>query len=1202
MYYKQVYNYGLTQINIGPIVCFSNYSILFGYNSPLTIIDFFNKNNYKFVSITDINMFSSHQYLNEIKEIIPIYGISIYIKIEDISDVKGLVYLVFYCQQGYYNFLQIYNRRISKAILDKESDIIFSINDFNCIKNNYGFYVIIGGVKSILGEIINSYLEDNLLKEKVNKFIEICKQVFKNNLIWMASNLNIEESQYLNLLLEKSEEVIYNYPIVHLDNFYNKNLEVSPHIDMRAIHNHMSVKDIVTKQSEYFRNEYFLVSNKEFIESALNLNLIGKTNKFITKLITYGFRMDNADYLNSYNNTQAREIILNYAYNNFVNFITNKISKIDCVKQKIKIGELYFKRLISEIYSYDKIQHLSIYQMLYIVCKFVNHCKLNKIFIGPGRGSCVGSLLVYMIKITSVDPIVHGLIFERFINLSRLSTPDIDIDVSKEQRHLLLKSISEIFKDKYGNRNIVHIISFSKFIFKMMIKDLIRISSSNIKFVELNNLLKIYDNHDTLYKFLSEIRDMHIIFFNFIEYVIEKSVSHISNLNRSIIFSIMSIIIKKSNNIFLIRKHKLKEILNELENTNTISIFNNLYDKIIRLISLLEDAKKYSYCIKNTGIHAAGILIGGENFINKIPLYFGSNSEGSIVLCTHLDMDMLSKINAMKFDILGLDNLSIIDHFYQNLNMFFDEDEIFDNFIVENNIAKQVYSMMSNGATKNIFQLEKMHVAKLCNKLKINTFEDIVALNSLNRPGTLDTINNYINNKKQQNNNNTLGEIDKYYYSAASETYGVVIYQEQIMKLVKIIANYSDSEADIFRAIVSKKKKDILEKEKIKFITRCYENNVSKEIANEIFYRVEKFAGYAFNKSHAVAYSKITAITAYLKFHNYIRFNLICITHKFNKIQQIIESLSEMLINTNIWIKISNYKSNSNIEYEYCEHKYNKTQIQEDFISVKSHNMIKIFIPSFLIKGVSVDDITEIRSNKDKLNLIDLINHINLTKSKTKILNIFGFFEKTIDIEKFYNNIENKKTINKFNTVIYNKVTNNCSYLLDKYIVDINNIDETSIEFLGFSIIRANIIFIIKYIINMLKQYSKNYSLKKKIDYSIYFVYKIFNKDISIVRINNFISYKVIQNVDNFNVFDIIITDKDNSNILMNLTQIIISKNSFDILFEFINRYIDKQITNIIISYYYNNVIKQVSLREKLENIYIKLDNHFIHDIFIEQL
>lgn len=1192
-----MHNYELTRINVGPIVCFSNYSILFGYNSPLAIIDFFTKNNYKFVSITDINMFSVHQYLNALDGVIPIYGISIYLKIEDISDVKGLIYLVFYCQQGYYNFLQIYNSRIGKAIVNKEEDIIFSINDFQYLKNNYGFYIIIGGVKSILSEIVNKHLEDNLLQEKINEFISTCKKVFKNNLVWMASNLNIEESQYLNLLLDRSEEIIYNYPIIHLDDFYHKNLEISPHIDMRAIHNHISVKDLVIKQNEYFRNEYFLVSNTEFISRASNLNLIGKTNQFISRLITYKFKMDESDYLNSYDNSFSREIILNYAYNNFINFITNKISKINCTYEKIKMGELYFKRLISEIYSYDKIQHLNIYQMLYIVCKFVNHCKSNKIFIGPGRGSCVGSLLVYMIKITSVDPIVHGLIFERFINLSRLSTPDIDIDVSKEQRHLLLKSISEIFKDKHGNKNIVHIISFSKFIFKMMIKDLIRISSSNIKFVELNNLLKIYDNHEILYKFLSEIRDMHIIFFNFIEYVIEKCTSNISNLNRSIIFSIMSIIIKKSNNIFLVRKHKLNEILDELENTNTISIFNNLYDKIIKLIALLDDAKKYSNCIKNTGIHAAGILIGGENFINKIPLYFGSNSEGNLVLCTHLDMDMLSKINVMKFDILGLDNLSIIDHFYQNINMFFDEEEIFDNFIIDNEVAKQVYSMISNGATKNIFQLEKMHVAKLCNKLKISTFEDIVALNSLNRPGTLDTINNYINNKKQQNNKN-LCEIDKYYYDAANETYGVVIYQEQIMKLVKIIANYSDSEADVFRAIVSKKKKEILEQEKIKFIDRCNNNNISKEIANEIFYRVEKFAGYAFNKSHAVAYSKITAITAYLKFNHYIRFNLICITHKFNKVQQIIESLTEMIINANIWIKISNYKSESNIEYEYPKH----VQVQEDFISIKTYNMIKIYIPPFLVKGVSVDDIEEIRFNKNNFNLVDLINKINLTKSKAKILNIFGFFEKTVDIDKLYNNIENKKTINKFNTIIYEKMTNSISILLDKYVLNINNIDATSIEFVGFSIIRANIIFILKNVINILNKYNKNTTLKRNIDYNIYFVYKIFNSDISIVRINNFILYKIIKHEDKVNIFDVILTSKNSSEILINFTQLIISRNSFDFFIEFINKYIDRKILDIIITYYDSTIIKQVSLKENLENIYTKLNNYFIHDIFIEQL
>lgn len=1188
-----MHNNELIQINIGPIVCFSNYSILFGYNSPDIIIDAFIKNNYKFFPITDINMFSSYQYMQKIElNIIPFYGISLYVNIKNFKNTQGLVYIIFYCQQGYYNFLKIYNNKIHKSILNKSEEIIFNIEEFQVLKNNYGFDIIIGGTKSLLSELINNYIEDKNLKLIVNNFIELCKFTFKNNIIWMVNDLNIEELQYYEILKELELNIIYNYPIVHLDNFYYQNLEVSPHIDMRAIYNHMSIRDLISHQNKFFKNEYFLISHTEFINKAFKLNLLGNTNKFINKLLTYKFKIENTEYLNSYDPGSTREIVLDYTYNNFLYFISNKISKIECIHERIKIGDLYFKRLLSEIYSYDKIQHLRIYQMLYIVCKFINYCKLNQIFIGPGRGSCVGSLLVYLIKITSVDPILHGLIFERFINLSRLSTPDIDIDVSKDQRHLLLKAISEIFKDEFGNKNIVHIIAFSRFIFKMMIKDLIRISSNNIKFVELNNLLKVYDNYDALYKFLLDIKNLHILYFNFIQYI---SNNYLSNLHKGFIFSIISIILKKSNNIFLVRKYTTNEILNEFINTNTISVFNNLYDKIVKLIFLLENIKKYSFCIKNTGIHAAGILIGGKDFINRIPLYFGSNSEGNLVLCTHLDMDMLSKINVMKFDILGLDNLSIIDHFFKNINLFFDEEEIFNNFILENEIAKKVYNMISFGATKNIFQLEKMHVAKLCNRLKISKFEDIVALNSLNRPGTLDTINNYIDNKKKINYQST-ETIEKYYYMAASETYGVVIYQEQIMRLVKIIANYSDSEADVFRAIVSKKKKDLLEQEKVKFIDRCNKNNINKEIANEIFYRIEKFSGYAFNKSHAVAYSKITAITAYLKFNYYIRFNLICIIHKFDKVQKTIESLSEMIINTNIWIKISNLYDDSNIKYE----SYNYQDNKEDFESIRKYNMIKIFLPAFLIKGIAIDDIENMRENSNKFSIIDIIRKINLIKSKTKILNTFDFFNKKLNVDKLFQIIDNQKTISKFNKFLYNKINNNnLDIFIQENDINIQNLDETSVEYLGFSIIRANIIFIIKHIIIKLFNNNITYEIKKKLTYQIYFVYKIFNNDIGIVRINNFISYKNIYIYDKIDIFDVLLIDIKNNNIITNFTNIIIKNNSFNIFIDFIKKYI-KNIKDIIILYDQNNVIKKINLNNNFNLLYQKLNDYYIYDIIIE--
>ncbi len=184
----------------------------------------------------------------------------------------------------------------------------------------------------------------------------------------------------------------------------------------------------------------------------------------------------------------------------------------------------------------------------------------------------------YRIYTCDVKHVFHKLIFERFINLSRFSNPDIDIDVSKDQRNLLLKEIADMFKDKYNNKNLIHIIVFSKFIFKMMVKDLIRVSSNNIKFVELNNMLKIYDNYESLYNFLSYIRNLNVCFLQLVEHISNSSAS---NMNISLLYSIFCLIVKNNNNIFLIKKHSIKEILNELSSTNNVSILNPLYDKVI---------------------------------------------------------------------------------------------------------------------------------------------------------------------------------------------------------------------------------------------------------------------------------------------------------------------------------------------------------------------------------------------------------------------------------------------------------------------------------------------------------------------------------------------------------------------------------------------------------------------------------------------
>jgi DNA polymerase-3 subunit alpha len=729
--------------------------------------------------------------------------------------------------------------------------------------------------------------------------------------------------------------------------------------------------------------------------------------------------------------------------------------------------------------------------MLYVIHKIAIWCKdvKNNIALGPGRGSCVGSLIVYLLHITNLDPLEHGLLFERFINLERLSMPDIDIDICKEHRNDVLKQIGIMFKDENNEQNVIQIIIFLKFIFKMMIKDLLRVSNSNLKFMEINKILKIHDNKIALQEFLHEVECLYTSLIKLLQY---------TNLQNDIIREVflygISYRLYKLVNPYLIYKTHILQLLNINDEAKLFDVARFINNKFYELTQIMKNVDTYSNCIKTTGIHAAGILVGNKNFLSFIPLYFGSNATNDAVLCTHYDIEMLTDINAVKFDILGLGNLTIISSLTKILGIKFNEENIFNIMLTKNDISSRVYSMVKYGAVKNIFQIDKFHLISLCNRMKLEKFSDIVALNALNRPGTNQLAYSYISNK----NKNSIfieNNVGTHVYKYTKESFGVIIYQEQIIQIAQSMANYTASQADVFRAIISKKKKNLLEIEKEKFITNCINNNVDMKDITKFYKTMEAFSGYAFNKSHSAAYSKITITTMFLKYAYYMQYNLLCIMHKYKNVQKIIEIMVECTLFTNIWYKLSNI-----YDSKYNTYSTNDNSKYVSFDDMQCCSMIRATIPSFIIKGISIQDLHILHTTNYK-DIFNVIFNSQVSKSKLEILNLFNFFERVLNINKLYKQIDNLKQLtSNFKNTLYgfsNMNMNDNDYTESNFSLIYQ--DQQYINHVGFSLIRANIAFIIKKIFNNIAfQSNKFYT---------YIIYKIYEKQHSIMN------YLMLENI-----------------------------------------------------------------------------------------
>ncbi len=414
-----------------------------------------------------------------------------------------------------------------------------------------------------------------------------------------------------------------------------------------------------------------------------------------------------------------------------------------------------------------------------IVADYIKYAKTHDILVGPGRGSAAGSLVSYVLGITTIDPLKYDLLFERFLNPERISMPDIDVDFEDSKRGEVINYCI----NKYGLKKVAAIITFGTLGPKQAVRDVSRVLDVSLK------------KTDELAKLLN------------------TNISLKENLKN------------KKVNSFLNMNSELKKV----------------YDIAIKFEGLK----------RHTSLHAAGIVMSKYNLDDYIPL----DKSHENFYSTEFSMDYLEELGLLKMDFLGLKNLSLIMDVLKEVDLKFDD-------IPEDD--KKALQIFTDVNTAGIFQFESSGMVNFLKKFKPKNFEEIASALALFRPGPMKNIDLYIKRR------NGLEDVDCMHPDlecVLKPTYGIIIYQEQIMRIASIMAGFSYGQADILRRAMSKKKEDVLLKERRHFVEGSIKNGYDEDLANKVYDLIFRFASYGFNKSHAVSYAMISYRMAYLKAH-----------------------------------------------------------------------------------------------------------------------------------------------------------------------------------------------------------------------------------------------------------------------------------------------------------------------------------------------
>ena len=483
-------------------------------------------------------------------------------------------------------------------------------------------------------------------------------------------------------------------------------------------------------------------------------------------------------------------------------------------------------------YELGVISRMGFIEYYLIVWDYINAARKMGISVGPGRGSGAGSVIAYLIGITQLDPLRFGLFFERFLNPDRVSAPDFDVDFEDCRR----QDVIEYVRQKYGSERVIKIISLGMMAAKNAIKDVGR--AMKVPYSETDKITKAIPN--TVGR----------------PFILKK------------VFG------------FYQPKPGAKDFGVDYAVPELVDIYNNnpQLKQVVDIAIKLEDMPR------QPSVHPCGVIIGKQALDDFVPL-----SRSGEEITTQYNGGQMEHLGHLKMDFLGLCNLSDIKFAIQYVK---------ENRGIEVSFEKntyddpEVFKMLASGNTTAVFQLESGGFQKFMRELKPTCLEDIVAGVSLYRPGPMDTIPDFVHNKHHPED---VTYVDPRLEPVLNYTYGVIVYQEQVMKIVQVLAGYTLARADAVRKMMGKKKLKDLQKERDVFVNGCpsilgkpavdgcVKNGVSAEVANALWDKMEKFGSYAFNKSHAAAYSYVTYQTAYMKYYYRPEFLTATLNNRINK-------------------------------------------------------------------------------------------------------------------------------------------------------------------------------------------------------------------------------------------------------------------------------------------------------------------------------
>ncbi len=501
--------------------------------------------------------------------------------------------------------------------------------------------------------------------------------------------------------------------------------------------------------------------------------------------------------------------------NNFLRHLTYEGAK----KRYGEITESIRERLDFELEVIEKTGYPGYFL---IVEDFIREARNMDVSVGPGRGSAAGSVVAFCLWITNIDPIKYDLLFERFLNPERVSMPDIDIDFDDEGRSRVMDYVI----DKYGANQVAQIITYGTMAAKSSIRDTARVL--DLPLFEADRIAKLIPG-------------------------------------------------MKLKKIFSLDEKGLKEKLRseEIELVNELKRLSNGSDLMAETIN---KARILEGSVRNTGIHACGVIITPDDITKFVPVALAKDSD---MYVTQFDNSVVESAGLLKMDFLGLKTLTLIKDTVKIVKARHDVDLDPENFPIDD---VKTYELFQRGETIGIFQYESAGMQKYMRELKPTVFADLIAMNALYRPGPLEYIPSFIRRKHgDEEIEYDLPVMEEY----LAETYGITVYQEQVMLLSQKLADFTKGEADVLRKAMGKKQIAVLAKMKPKFVEQAKTNGHDEEKLEKIWKDWEAFASYAFNKSHSTCYAWIAYQTAYLKAHYPAEYMAAVLSNNMNDIKSV---------------------------------------------------------------------------------------------------------------------------------------------------------------------------------------------------------------------------------------------------------------------------------------------------------------------------